>query len=192
MPRLFTPARVELASDRGRAQEAAIRRSSDADKSKSLRLTQRGWNGRGLVLSFISDSTLQAWDARAFTLGGTLELTLQANVYSACEGPDLNDIPSTELVPQALRQVDALSLAPAQFTSLDYWEMTPCRVSDRSISSGARLTGHTVHVRRRLPQTDQYLWSYFDDHGKPLELCGPCVTSGLAPDCTQCIPESGP
>jgi hypothetical protein len=145
------------------------------------------------VLYFISDSTLQAWDGRAFTLSGTLELTLEANTYYACDGPDLNDIPSTELVPQALRQIDALSLAPAQYTLPYYWEMAPCRVADQSSSNGAFLTGHTVQVRRRMqPQPDQYLWSYFDDDGKPLELCGPCVTSSLAPDCTQCTPESGP
>jgi len=131
--------------------------------------------------SFEDESTQQAWFGRISTLSGVATVALEPKLYLDCPDPGATDLPSSELVPDAVRRFRAAGL-PAEQAKLSYSEAAPCVVANVANTVGALLTGHYVFAKEIERQSLE--WSYYDDQGQFHALCGPCE-SGPA-NCMSC------
>ena len=147
--------------------------------------TSRSW-----FSTFEDDGTQQAWFLRISTLSGVATVSLEPKSYVDCPGPGATDLPSSELVPDAVRRITAAGLPVALITlGLSYSEAAPCVVANVADTVGALLTGHYVlaHVQSEGQGPSFHDWSYYDDQGQFHALCGPCEM-GLPGNCTSCTP----
>ena len=145
---------------------------SDSQELLALDGTSRSW-----FSTFEDEGTQQAWFGRISTLSGVATVSLEPGSYVDCPGPGATDLPSSELVPDAVRRFRAAGLPVALITlGLSYSEAAPCVVAKLADTGGALLTGHYVlaHVAS---ETQSFLeWSYYDDQGQFHARCGPCET----------------
>jgi len=145
--------------------------------------TSRSW-----FSTFEDEGTQQAWFGRISMLSGVATVSLEPKSYVDCPGPGATDLPSSELVPDAVRRVRAGGLPAALITlGLSYSEAAPCVVANVADTVGALLTGHYVlaRVQSEAPEKGFHEWSYYDDQGQFHARCGPCET-GLPGNCTSC------
>ena len=139
-------------------------------------------------VTFEDEGTQQAWFGRISTLSGVATVSLEPKLYLDCPGPGATDLPSSELVPDAVRRFRATDLPVALISlGLSYSEAAPCVVANVADTVGALLTGHCVvaNVQSEAPGQPFNEWSYYDDQGQFHAFCGPCET-GLPGDCMSC------
>ena len=140
--------------------------------------TSRSW-----FSTFEDEGTQQAWFGRISTMSGVATVSLEPRSYEDCPGPGATDLPSSELVPDAVRRVRAAGIS---YPRLSYSEAAPCVVANVADTVGALLTGHSVSAYVwEAGQGRGQQWSYYDDQGQFHALCGPCDT-GLPGNCTSC------
>lgn len=145
--------------------------------------TSRSW-----FSTFQDDGTQQAWFGRISTLSGVATVSLEPGFYVDCPGPGATDLPSSMLVPDAVRRFKAAGLPDSLITlGLSYSEAAPCVVANVANTVGALVTGHYVLARVRTEGLEPgfHEWSYYDDQGQFQARCGPCET-GLPGNCTSC------
>ena len=157
----------------------------DSDPHEYLALdgTSRSW-----FSTFEDEGTQQAWFGRISTLSGVATVSLEPGSYVDCPGPGATDLPSSELVPDAVRRFSAAGLPDALISlGLSYSEAAPCVVATVADTVGALLTGHYVlaNVQSEGQGQSFHKWSYYDDQGQFHALCGPCET-GLPGNCMSC------
>jgi hypothetical protein len=157
----------------------------DSDPQEQLALdgTSGSW-----FSTFEDEATQQAWFGRISTLSGVATVSLEPTYYVDCPGPGATDLPSSKLVPDAVRRIRAAGLPVALITlGLSYSEAAPCVVANVADTVGALLTGHYVfaHVQSEVQGQSFHEWSYYDDQGQFHALCGPCET-GLPGNCMSC------
>jgi len=154
---------------------------SDSQELLALDGTSRSW-----FSTFEDEGTQQAWFGRISTLSGVATVSLEPKYYMGCpEGA--TDLPSSELVPDAVRRFRAAGLPVALITlGLSYSEAAPCVVANVADTVGALLTGHYVSANVQSEGQGQPLheWSYYDDQGQFHALCR-CET-GLPGNCMSC------
>lgn len=156
---------------------------SDSQEQLAPDGTSRSW-----FSTFEDEATQQAWFGRISTLSGVATVSLEPKSYVDCPGPGATDLPSSELVPDAVRRFRAAGLPDALISlGLSYSEAAPCVVANVADSVGALLTGHYVlaHVQSEGPPQPSYEWSYYDDQGQFHARCGPCET-GEPGNCVSC------
>lgn len=185
------PAKLGLSSTdaaalmRAKVPPSAKLISLDSDSQEMLALdgTSSSW-----FSTFEDEGTQQAWFGRISTRSGVATVALEPKFYVDCPGPGATDLPSSELVPDAVQRFRAAGLPVALITlGLVYSEAAPCVVANVADTVGALLTGHYVsaHVRSEGQGQSFHEWSYYDDQGQFQARCGPCEM-GLPGNCMTC------
>jgi hypothetical protein len=119
---------------------------------------------------------------------GVPHTSVQVTAGSDCTGPGATDLPSTELVPDAVERFRAVPLPTSFEKLLHFEEAAPCAVAKFADTGDALVTGHYVSTQWQNEQGKfEFAWAYYDDQGQFQTLCGPCETNHSAL-CTSCAP----